>query len=74
MLLDMAAAVTPKDDADRRRRQAEGIQKAKAARIYTSREENVERYHGIAVMVKNGMSWSQAMAASGCSRATVATK
>lgn len=72
MLLDMLAAVARKDYEDRRRRQAQGIVKAKAEGLYRGRAENSERNAGIAGMLKSGMSWSSIQAAVGCSRATVA--
>jgi DNA invertase Pin-like site-specific DNA recombinase len=72
MLLDMLAAVARKDYEDRRRRQAQGIVKAKAAGAYRGRPEDTARNEGIAGMLKAGMSWSAIQAAAGCSRATVA--
>jgi DNA invertase Pin-like site-specific DNA recombinase len=72
MLLDMLAAVARKDYEDRRRRQAQGIAKAKTAGAYRGRPEDVERNEGIAAMLRDGMSWSAMQAAAGCSRATVA--
>ena len=72
MLLDMLAAVARKDYEDRRRRQAQGIVKAKAGGLYRGRQENVERNEGIASLLKSGMSWSAIQAAVGCSRDTVA--
>jgi DNA invertase Pin-like site-specific DNA recombinase len=72
MLLDVLAAVARKDYEDRRRRQAEGQAKAKAAGLYRGRPEDTERNGAIATMLAKGMSWSQVQAATGCSRATVA--
>ena len=72
MLLDMLAAVARKDYEDRRRRQSQGIQKAKAEGVYRGRPEDTERNAGIAGMLRSGMSWSAIQAASGCSRATIA--
>jgi DNA invertase Pin-like site-specific DNA recombinase len=72
MLLDMLAAVARKDYEDRRRRQAQGIAKAKAKGEYRGRPEDTDRNAGIAGMLKSGMSWSAIQAATGCSRATVA--
>lgn len=72
MMLDMLAAVARKDFEDRRRRQAEGQAKAKAAGLYKGRPEDTKRNAGIADMLARGMSWSQVQAATGCSRATVA--
>jgi DNA invertase Pin-like site-specific DNA recombinase len=72
MLLDMLAAVARKDYEDRRRRQQQGIEKAKAAGAYRGRPEDAARNEGIAGMLRAGMSWSSIQAATGCSRATIA--
>jgi DNA invertase Pin-like site-specific DNA recombinase len=72
MLLDMLAAVARKDYDDRRRRQAQGIAKAKVAGVFKGRQEDTERNAGIASMIANGQSWSSIQAATGCSRATIA--
>lgn len=72
MMLDMLAAVARKDYDDRRRRQAEGQAKAKAAGLYKGRPEDTKRNAGIADMLKRGMSWSQITSATGASRATIA--
>ncbi|TGE01973.1 recombinase family protein [Methylobacterium nonmethylotrophicum] len=71
MLLDMLAAISRKDYMDRRRRQAQGQAKAKAAGRYKGRPEDVERNASIAAMLGKGLSWSQIQAATGCSRATI---
>jgi DNA invertase Pin-like site-specific DNA recombinase len=72
MLLDMLAAEARKDYEDRRRRQAQGIAKAKAQGIYRGRPEDTARNAGIAAQLRAGQSWSQIQAARGCSRATIA--
>jgi DNA invertase Pin-like site-specific DNA recombinase len=72
MMLDMLAAVARKDYEDRRRRQAHGIAKAKAAGAYRGRPENTDRNAGIAGMLRSGMSWTAIQGATGCSRATIA--
>jgi DNA invertase Pin-like site-specific DNA recombinase len=72
MVLDMLAAVARKDYEDRRRRQAQGIVKAKAAGAYRGRPEDTARNAGIAGMLRSGMSWSAIQEATGCSRATIA--
>ena len=71
MMLDVLAAVARKDYEDRRRRQAQGQEKAKAAGRYKGRPEDTARNAGIASMLKGGSSWSQIQAAFGCSRATI---
>ena len=72
MLLDMLAAVARKDYTDRRRRQAEGQAKAKAAGLYKGRKADVERNAGIAAMLRAGSPWAQIQAATKCSRSTIA--
>lgn len=71
MLLDMLAAVARKDYTDRRRRQAQGIEKAKTAGLYRGRKADTERHSAIADMLDRGMSWSQVEAATGASRSTI---
>lgn len=72
MLLDVLAAVARKDYADRRRRQAEGQDKAKASGRYKGRPENAKRNAAIAEMLSKSLSWSQVISATGCSRSTIA--
>jgi DNA invertase Pin-like site-specific DNA recombinase len=72
MMLDMLAAIARKDYDDRRRRQAEGITRAKAAGRYRGRRENTERNATIACLLGKGVSWSQIQAATGCGRELVA--
>jgi DNA invertase Pin-like site-specific DNA recombinase len=72
MMLDMLAAVARKDYEDRRRRQAQGVAKAKAAGAYRGRPEDTARNAGIAGMLRSGMSWTAIQEATGCSRATIA--
>jgi DNA invertase Pin-like site-specific DNA recombinase len=72
MLLDMLAAVARKDYEDRRRRQQQGIDKARAEGAYRGRREDVDRNEGIAGMLRAKMSWTAIQAATGCSRATIA--
>ncbi|MBX5230301.1 recombinase family protein [Rhizobium sp. NLR9b] len=72
MMLDMLAAIARKDYEDRRRRQAQGIVTAKARGAYKGRPEDEERNAGIVKMLENGMSWNTIVAATGCSRSTLA--
>jgi DNA invertase Pin-like site-specific DNA recombinase len=72
MLLDLLAATARKDYNDRRHRQAQGIEKAKAAGAYRGRPENTERNKAILAMLKGGQSWATILKATGCSRGTVA--
>lgn len=71
MLLDMLAAIARKDYTDRRRRQAEGIEKAKASGLYKGRHEDAERNAAIVEMLRKGMKWSDIQNATGCSRSTL---
>jgi DNA invertase Pin-like site-specific DNA recombinase len=74
MLLDMLAAIARKDYEDRRRRQAEGIAKAKAEapERYHGRPENGQRNAAIAGLLGKGLSWSQIEASLAVSRPTIA--
>jgi DNA invertase Pin-like site-specific DNA recombinase len=66
MMLDMLAAVARKDYDDRRRRQAQGVAKAKAAGAYRGRPEDTDRNASIAGMLRSGMSWTAIQGATGC--------
>ena len=72
MLLDVLAAVARKDYDDRRRRQAQGQERAKTEGVYRGRLENTKRNDGIAGMLASGASWSSIQATTGASRATIA--
>lgn len=72
MMLDVLAAVARKDYEDRRRRQAEGTARAKAAGLYKGRPENTARNAAIAAMLRDGRSWQQIIDGTGCSRTLLA--
>ncbi|TPL55412.1 resolvase [Mesorhizobium sp. B2-4-2] len=72
MLLDMLAAIARKDYEDRRRRQAQGIEKAKGEGKYRGRPEDKARNKAIQSMLTSGQSWSTIISATGCSRSTLA--
>jgi DNA invertase Pin-like site-specific DNA recombinase len=72
MMLDMLAAVARKDYEDRRRRQAQGIVKAKAEGVYKGRPEDAERNAAIMAMLRNEQSWASIIKATKCSRSTLA--
>lgn len=72
MMLDMLAAIARKDYLDRRRRQVQGIEKAKRQGRYQGRPEDTERNAAIARMLKANQSWNDIVAATGCSRSTLA--
>lgn len=71
MLLDMLAAIARKDYEDRRRRQAQGIAKAKDTGKYAGRPENTEKNAAIMDMLRAGQSWNTIVKATGCSRSTL---
>lgn len=71
MLLDMLAAIARKDYEDRRRRQAQGIEKAKANGAYAGRPEDTKRNAAILAMLRSGQSWKTIIQATGCSRSTL---
>lgn len=73
MMLDMLAAIARKDYEDRRRRAAQGIEKAKAKGAYKGRKEDSDRNALIQRHLKAGQSsWNEIMELVGCSRGTVA--
>jgi DNA invertase Pin-like site-specific DNA recombinase len=72
MILDMLAAIARKDYEDRRRRQAQGIEAAKAKGVYKGRPEKTERNAAIIKMLADGQSWSTIIAATKASGSTLA--
>lgn len=72
MLLDMLAAISRKDYEDRRRRQAEGIEKAKSEGRYKGRPSDSSKAAKIERFLVNGLSYSQIQEDLGVSRATIA--
>ncbi|WP_250482089.1 recombinase family protein [Caballeronia sp. NCTM5] len=73
MLLDMLAAVARKDYEDRRRRQAEGIAKAKDDGKFKGRPIDSEKRRAIADALQKGLSWSWIVSNLDTSRSTVAS-
>ncbi len=71
MLLDMLAAVARKDYEDRRRRQAQGIEKAKAQGAYKGRQTDAELHRRIAELLSDGKSVRGVADLLGCSTNTV---
>lgn len=71
MMLDMLAAIARKDYEDRRRRQAQGIEKAKAAGTYKGRPEDSERNAALMDMLKKGQTWASIVKATGVSTSTL---
>jgi DNA invertase Pin-like site-specific DNA recombinase len=72
MMLDMLAAIARKDYTDRRRRQAEGIVKAKAAGRYKPRTVDLNKQGAIISMLRDGKSYGTIEKALKVSRATIA--
>lgn len=72
MMLDMLAALARKDYSDRRRRQAQGIAKAKASGSYKGRPVNKEKHQSIRDMLEQGHSWSDVERILKVSRSTIA--
>jgi len=71
MMLDMLAAVARKDHEDRRRRQSEGICKARMEGKYKGRSANPKLHENIAALLDAGKSYGDIVNLLGCSRATI---
>ena len=71
MLLDMLAAIARRDYEQRRQRQTQGIEKAKAAGKYRGRQVDQMRYGAINRLLASGNSWSVVQKTVGCSRSTI---
>lgn len=71
MMLDMLAAVARKDYEDRRRRQAEGIVKARIGSKYKGRTPNPKLHENITALLNAGKSYSDIVNLLGCSRSTI---
>jgi DNA invertase Pin-like site-specific DNA recombinase len=72
MLLDMLAAVARKDYEDRRRRQFEGIAKARREGKYRGRQINEKLHRNIEALLRDRKSYSEIVDILGCSRSTIA--
>lgn len=71
MMLDMLAAVARKDYEDRRRRQAQGVQRAKLEGKYRGRPINTKLRNKIEGLLRENKSYSQIEELLGCSRHTI---
>ena len=71
MLLDMLAVVARKDYEDRRRRQAQGIEKAKDNAVYKGRQADKELHARIKTCIAAGMSLRKTAATVECALSTV---
>lgn len=71
-MIDLAAAMARDDYETRRKRQAQGIEKAKALGKYQGRKPNFKLRENIQLLLTEGKSWSQVQELLGCSRSTIA--
>jgi DNA invertase Pin-like site-specific DNA recombinase len=71
MMLDILAATARKDYVDRKRRQAEGIKKAKSLKKYKGRPEDIELQEKIESLLTDSKSWNYIQNMLGCSRGTI---
>jgi DNA invertase Pin-like site-specific DNA recombinase len=71
MLLDILAVVARKDYEDRRRRQAQGIAKAKADGVYKGRPTNLDLHNRISELLADGKSIRKVAELLKCSTTTV---
>lgn len=71
MMLDMLAAISRKDYDDRRRRQHQGIEKAKSEGKYRGRPINEKLHRNIRDLLEGGKSYSYIQDVLGCSRHTI---
>lgn len=73
MMLDMLGAIARKDYDDRRRRQEQGIKKAKDEKKFKGRQPDLERHERIRKLLAAGMSYTDIQESlEGVSRATIA--
>lgn len=72
MMLDMLAAIARKDYEDRRKRQLQGIEKAKKEGRYTGRKENHRVHSQIEGLLLMGKSYGEIVETLNCSRSTIA--
>lgn len=71
MMLDMLAAIARKDYTDRRRRQAQGIEKAKEMGLYKGRQPDLEKHEHIKTLIAQGNSQRKVAKMLGCAVGTV---
>lgn len=71
MLLDMLAVVARKDYEDRRRRQAQGIERAKVEGVYKGRQVNTDLRNRITTLLNEGKSIRTVAGLLECSTTTV---
>ncbi|PLS40942.1 recombinase family protein [Carnobacterium maltaromaticum] len=71
-MIDLAAAMARDDYETRQKRQAQGIEKAKALGKYQGRQPDHQLRQNIALLLDEGKSWSKIQSLLGCSRSTIA--
>lgn len=71
MMLDILAATARKDYVDRRRRQSEGVKKAKQQGKYKGRPEDLEKQGKVESLLRDKKSWNYIQNMLGCSRHTI---
>lgn len=72
MMLDMLAAIARKDYEDRRRRQAQGVQRAKKEGKYKGRKEDKKLHCQIEGLLSMGKSYEDIVDTLNCSKSTIA--
>lgn len=72
MLIDMLAAVARKDYEDRRRRQAQGISKARHEGKYRGKQPDIKKRQHIASLLRSRHSYTEIQDMLGCSRHLIA--
>lgn len=73
MMLDMLAAIARKDYEDRKRRQMQGIAKARKEGKFRGRQPNQKLRDNISVLLDSGRSYSEIVNLLNCSRATISS-
>ena len=71
-MIDLAAAMARDDYETRRKRQAQGIEKAKNLGKYSGRKPDQQLRENIALLLSEGKSWTQIQGLLSCSRSTIA--
>lgn len=71
-MIDLAAAMARDDYETRKKRQTQGIAKAKSEGKYQGRKPDSDKRRNISALLEDGKSWSQVQQLLGCSRSTIA--